>query len=509
VEDLTKSENFTYDSLGRLSAAQTGVVNNTAGAKTWSLTWTYDRLGNRLSQAMVGGDPTLPVNQPNFTIDPATNRIVGYCYDQAGNLLDDASCPAGSHKYFYDAANRLTKINTTAAVYTYFGASRIKKVVGSTTTRYIYAGGKPIAEYTGATPTLSTEYVYAGSQLLVTFAGTNTTYHHPDRLSNRAETNSSGTRGRTFGHLPYGEVWYETGTADKWKFTTYERDSATGETGLDYAQFRYYASPQGRFMGPDPLAGNRGAPQSLNGFAYAANDPVNAMDPKGLWCDGDGHGVCDPWGGHGGDMGFWDGIWLRDTVSLGEGYASTTWIFFPGVGNYDPRADFRDTAVKLSNDKTKTDCEKLARLIFKIGQILPDVGGGRANSGVGTLLGGLTEQNPYGGRNDSNYRVGVFRHDPYYASGFQDSGFLPQFQDQSNQVRHFVGWFGAGFYSPLGAGYARSRLYESEGTQDPSNPDVALGLAAIDMGSNFKGDYAKLAQDFWHKICGGNTDLKF
>jgi len=29
----------------------------------------------------------------------------------------------------------------------YFGPQRIKKIVGSTTTRYIYSGSKPIAEY--------------------------------------------------------------------------------------------------------------------------------------------------------------------------------------------------------------------------------------------------------------------------------------------------------------------------------------------------------------------------
>jgi RHS repeat-associated protein len=282
VEDLTKSENFTYDNLGRLSAAQTGVVNSTAGAKTWSLQWVYDRLGNRTGQSMVAGDPTLPVSVSNFAIDPATNRIVGYCYDDAGNLLDDANCPVGNHKYTYDGANRLTKINTSAAVYTYFGPQRIKKVLGSGTTRYIYSGSKPIAEYTGtSSPTLSTEYIYAGSRLLVTIAGSTTTYHHPDHLSNRAETDSSGTRTRTFGHLPYGDTWYEGTPVDKRKFTGYERDSGTGETGLDYAGFRYYASGLGRFMSADFLAGRIRRPQSLNRYAYT-QDPVNKVDPLGL-----------------------------------------------------------------------------------------------------------------------------------------------------------------------------------------------------------------------------------
>jgi len=275
VEDLTKSENFTYDSLDRLSAAHTTTVDSTAG--TWSLQWQYDRLGNRLSQTLVGGNVT--IGQPNFTIDPATNRITnsGYTYDAAGNMTHDAS-----NAYTYDGANRLTKINAGPPTYTYFGALRIKKIAGSTTTVYIYSGSKPIVEYVNGS--LSKEYIYAGSKLLATIAGSSTTYHHPDHLSNRAETDASGTRTRTFGQFPFGETWYEPTGTDKFKFTSYENDSGTGETGLNYAQFRYHAPGQGRFMSADLLAGSLGAPQSLNRYSYAMNDPVNLIDPLGLYC---------------------------------------------------------------------------------------------------------------------------------------------------------------------------------------------------------------------------------
>ncbi len=153
-----------------------------------------------------------------------------------------------------------------------------------------------------------------------------------------------------------------------------------------------------------------------------------------------------------------------------------------------------------------TDCEKLARLIFKAGQVwkTPD-------DIVNGLLEGLTERSGRFGTSDRNYRVGVYKNDPYYADGFSDDGFLPLYQDpdpsSNNQVRHFAGWFGAGYLVP--AAIARSRLYREEDTHDPHNPDVALGLAAISMGNSFQGDYEKLAQDFWHTICGGTSHLKF
>jgi RHS repeat-associated protein len=272
TEDARSSEYFTYDPWSRLSAAHTGIVSaSTPG--TWSLQWAYDRFGNRLSQTLTGGNVT--ITQPQLSVDPNTNRVLGKSYDAAGNLTGD-----GVNTYSYDGANRLKQINAGSASYSYFGASRIKKVAGATSTVYIYSGDRPLAEYVNGS--LSKEYVYAGPRLLATLAGSSVTYHHPDPLSNRVETDAAGNVLRQFGHFPFGEAWYETGLADKWKFTTYERDSGSGETGLDYAQIRYYGSVQGRYLSADALGGALGVPQSLNWYAYGMNDPVNLTDPSGL-----------------------------------------------------------------------------------------------------------------------------------------------------------------------------------------------------------------------------------
>jgi RHS repeat-associated protein len=278
VEDTTKSEYFSYDLLGRLSAGHTGRVDSTPG--TWSLSWGYDRFGNQLSQSLTGGN--VSIGQPQLTFDPATNRISsgGFQYDAAGNLTNDSV-----NAYSYDGANRLTQVNAGTAVYSYFGQLRIKKVAGSTTTVYIYSGNEPIVEYANGVP--SKEYIYSGSQLLATIVGTSIIYHHPDHLSNRAETDASGNVARTYGHFPHGENWYETGTPDKWKFTSYEGDFGTGEPGNDYAQARYYAPRWAGFMSPDPLGGTSTAPQSLNRYAYVMNDPVNHTDSSGMVCDDD------------------------------------------------------------------------------------------------------------------------------------------------------------------------------------------------------------------------------
>ncbi|HEX8459226.1 MAG TPA: NPCBM/NEW2 domain-containing protein [Pyrinomonadaceae bacterium] len=64
------------------------------------------------------------------------------------------------------------------------------------------------------------------------------------------------------------------------KFTSYERDK---ETGLDYAQARYYASEQGRFIIPDDFLNDSHAsdPASWNLYAYVRNNPLSLIDPSG------------------------------------------------------------------------------------------------------------------------------------------------------------------------------------------------------------------------------------
>lgn len=65
------------------------------------------------------------------------------------------------------------------------------------------------------------------------------------------------------------------------QFTGYEKDV---ETGLDYAQARYYANVQGRFIGVDPLSASakQAQPQSWNRYAYCLNNPLAYVDPTGL-----------------------------------------------------------------------------------------------------------------------------------------------------------------------------------------------------------------------------------
>src|SRR5262249_3376735 len=130
----------------------------------------------------------------------------------------------------------------------------------------------------------------------------------------RAWTDNSGAlvAGGRHDYLPFGEelfAGYGTRTTDQGyaastqadgqrkQFTGYERDP---ETGLDFAQARYFASAQGRFTSVDPLlaSGRPSNPQSWNRYSYALNRPLSLIDPSGLltteYTDRDGAEIENP-----------------------------------------------------------------------------------------------------------------------------------------------------------------------------------------------------------------------
>jgi RHS repeat-associated protein len=285
--DSGRSASYTYDPLYRLLTATTA---GSANYPAWGLSQTYDRYGNRSAQTAIPGAGCVAIAcpQPSFGVNTSTNRVIGspYAYDLSGNMTDD-----GINTLVYDAENHVTSATNggSAGAYLYDGNGlRVKRCVPNctsptTTTVYFFSGSKVLAEYDNgaAVASPSREYVYAGAALLARIDSSATKYYHQDHLSNRLVTDSSGNTLAQMGTFPFGESWYNASN-DKLLFTTYERDS---ESGNDYAQARYNVSGLGRFSSPDPIAGSTSDPQSLNRYSYVRNMPVMLTDPFGT-CPG-------------------------------------------------------------------------------------------------------------------------------------------------------------------------------------------------------------------------------
>ena len=274
INSGSRSQTFTYDTFRRLATA--------SGWSASGRRWAYDRWGNRTGMwdAISGGNQLQNILIAT-TSSVANNRIanvngVTYTYDASGNCTND-----GAHSYTYDGEDRQVSVDSGATSTSAYDSNnrRVKKVAGGVTTHCVWEGAQVIAEYNGSNGALISEYIFAGSRMVARDQSGVLKYYHQDRLSTRLITDSSGTVIGTSDHLPFGEAAGTTGDTEKHRFTTYERDS---ESGTDHAINRQQQFANGRFMQPDAIGGSIGEPQSLNRYAYVADDPVNLADPLGL-----------------------------------------------------------------------------------------------------------------------------------------------------------------------------------------------------------------------------------
>jgi RHS repeat-associated protein len=141
------------------------------------------------------------------------------------------------------------------------------------------------------------EFGYRNGELLVTAAAAgDVRWLVADQLGTpRMIADRSGSLSgiRRHDYLPFGEELsagtggrttaqgYSNSDGNRKKWAQLERDD---ETGLDYAEARYYSSTQGRFTSSDPFAGSMQItdPQSLNRYAYSNNSPLIHTDPTGM-----------------------------------------------------------------------------------------------------------------------------------------------------------------------------------------------------------------------------------
>ena len=292
INGTTESATYTYDNLGRLVTS-----NQTSNGSTAQRRFAYDRWGNRtgvwdatsggnqIQSIVLQGSGGIPTNQ---IASVTAGSTLNYTYDAAGNVTND-----GVHSYTYDSENRLVSVDGgSTASYAYdYQNRRYKKTVGSAVTHYVWQGSQVLAEHNGSTGAVLIDYVYSGIRMIAKVASGTTSYFLNDRLSARLTLNTSGGVVGRQAHLAFGEDFGESGTQEKHHFTSYERD---GESGTDYAVNRQYSERVGRFMRVDPVKGSIRTPQSLNGYAYVRNNPVDLIDPRGLevTCFWDGSWIC-------------------------------------------------------------------------------------------------------------------------------------------------------------------------------------------------------------------------
>jgi RHS repeat-associated protein len=250
--------------------------------------WTYDAIGNRLTNTVNGVPQTYTYfkngsNQLNGQ-RLQSDSVNAYTYDANGNTLT-RNGSGGTFTFGWNTDDRMTSISGAAtASYTYdYQGRRTAKTVGGSTTTYLY-DGLNLIHTSGSTPA---DYLFGpgiDEPLAMNQSG-NVSYFSVDGLGSvNLLTDTAGMTQNAYLYDAWGVIKSQTGTlATDFGYTGRE----FAEAGLWYYRARYYQSGIGRFGSEDRL---RTARASL--FSYVDNDPLGAIDPTGLEGEGCTYG---PW----------------------------------------------------------------------------------------------------------------------------------------------------------------------------------------------------------------------
>jgi len=282
--------------------------------------FSYDNIGNRTSD-----------QQGNFYYD-TTKRLLEedyknlYEYDNNGNLIKKIEKPTASGNftnYFYNSENQLTGIEIYESenlvkelsfAYDALGRRMVKKFDDHVTQsksykkRYLYDGSEILAEYNGDNDLLAA-YTHSGLRtddalsVYITDDGRDagmapsedSCFFIKDGQGTITDiTNSSGAIIQHNVYSAFGKRLKITDTAGNEitevvivPFSYTGREIERESEGLYYYRARYYDANIGRFLQVDPQPGKIFKPATVfNRYMYVGNNPMNFVDPEGLFFGG-------------------------------------------------------------------------------------------------------------------------------------------------------------------------------------------------------------------------------
>jgi RHS repeat-associated protein len=244
--------------------------------------WTYDAIGNRLTNTVNGTTQTYAYfkngsNQLNGQ-KISSDSVNTYTYDNRGDTKTQVT-PGGTYTFNWGNAQQITSISgllTASYVYDYLNRRDSKTVSGSTTT-YLYDGQNLIKEM-GAS---AADYLFGpGIDEPLAMVRSSTPYYFDvDGLGSVTLVNdASGTVRNNYVLDAWGNSKSQTVSVAN-PFTYTAREAA--EAGLMYYRARYYSSSTGRFVSEDPKASPDQDVAQI--YAYVVNSPTMATDPLGLF----------------------------------------------------------------------------------------------------------------------------------------------------------------------------------------------------------------------------------
>jgi RHS repeat-associated protein len=326
----TETQCFTYDPLDRLTQAWTTsttasscttqpsastVTDGITGGAYWT-SWTFDQQGqigqpqsqvqhnliggtdNTTTYAYGGSDPSCATPSAGaHTLATAsttggTTATATYCYDARGNTTSRTT-PSGQQSLVWNDEGQLyqatTGANTTSYYYDATG-NVIERADPGTTTLFL-----PDQQITYSTTSKSLNAVRSyplpgGGEAVLTNSGYSfvlADQHGTATLSLDATAANPTWQQYT----PYGAPRGTTPGSNWLDPNGYLDKAQDTSDDLTSVGARQYDTALGRFISLDPVL-EPTSPQQLNGYTYAASNPVTHADPSGLCIPIDNAGDC-------------------------------------------------------------------------------------------------------------------------------------------------------------------------------------------------------------------------
>ena len=274
---LTKGERYVigvsvYGSAGSLLLN----IESPAHEKKHVTEYTYDGNGNRtkLLECEKGN-----VKQTTYAYDKNDRLLtestgddtVAYAYDDNGNMLEKSD---GTEQTF-DLLDRMSSYKSAEGVTTTYGyyaddMRKSKKTGNNAEITQIWSDDDIALEL--ESQEVRSTYVY-GENLICSAYGWYLYNAHGDVT---ALTANNGTVTKNYEYNSFGVQKSATDDGDENPYR-YSGEYYDAESGYTYLQARYYDPEMGRFISEDP------AMDGENWYVYCGNDPVNMVDPTGMW----------------------------------------------------------------------------------------------------------------------------------------------------------------------------------------------------------------------------------
>jgi RHS repeat-associated protein len=227
-----------------------------------------------------------PVSSQSSSTEAPATKLAGrsamgeitrhFAYNARGDRTSEG-LPNGDTRFMqYNDADELTQVGS-STFYGYNGDGlRVSKSVNGLATQFVWNETETLPELLEAG---ETSYLYGpeGQPIEEITASAAAFLHQDQQGSVRMLNDAAGNVVGRYNYTAWGQVTKHAGSAST--SLQYDGQYTDQETGFQYLRARYYDPGTGQFLSVDPLS-----PITRERYEYTENDPLDGLDPYGLFC---------------------------------------------------------------------------------------------------------------------------------------------------------------------------------------------------------------------------------